>query len=74
MKLRVLDNFFVQKKIKIVSDTTNSFWGQKWSIFAPKTAFLADFGINEDISKMDENWHTLSTFEADKDKNSFGHF
>ena len=59
MKLRVLDNFFVQKKIKIVSDTTDTFWGQKWSIFAPKTAFLADFGINEDISKMDENWHTL---------------
>ena len=50
MKLGLLDQFFVLKKMKTVSDTTDSFWGQKWPIFAPKTAFLADFEIIGGIS------------------------
>ena len=81
MKLGLLDQFFVLKKMKIVLDTTDSFWGQKWPIFAPKTAILANFGIDKgvpfytfSISKMDETWPTSSTFKAVKEKNSFGHF
>ena len=50
MKLGVLDQFFVPKKMKIVSDTMDSFWGQKWPIFDPKTAILANFGIDKGIS------------------------
>ena len=49
MKLGLLDQFFVLKKMKIVSDTTDSFWGQKWPIFAPKTAILANFGIDKGV-------------------------
>ena len=50
MKLGELDQNFVPKKMKIVSDTMDSFLGQKWPIFAPKTAFLADFEIIGGIS------------------------
>ena len=50
MKLGLLHQLLRPSKKKTVSDTSDSFWGRKWSIFAPKTAILANFGINEGIS------------------------
>ena len=46
----IQDQLLGLKKIKTVSNIPDSFWGQKWPIFAPKTAFLANFGIIEGIS------------------------
>ena len=46
----IQDQLLGLKKIKTVSNIPDSFWGQKWPIFAPKTAFLAYFGIIEGIA------------------------
>ena len=80
IELGIQDQLLGLKKIKTVSNIPDSFWGQKWPIFAPKTAFLANFGIIEGISilfkksKMDETQHTTSTIKADEDKSNLAHF
>ena len=50
IELGIQDQLLGLKKIKTISKIPDSFWGQKRSIFAPKTAFLANFGIIEGIS------------------------
>ena len=50
MKLGLLHHFLRPSKKKTISDTSDSFLGQKWPIFAPKTAFLAHFEIIDGIS------------------------
>ena len=71
MKLGILHQLLRLTKIKTVSDTTDSFLGQKWPIFAPKTAFYADFGKKWGhfytfwYLKWIKNWHTSSTLKAD---------
>ena len=40
MKLGILNQLLRLKKIKTVSYTSDSFWGQKWPIFAPNPVFL----------------------------------
>ena len=70
----IQDQLLGLKKIKTVLGTADSFFGQKWPIFAPKSAFLAHFEIINGIfsifliSNMDETWHTSSTFKVDEDK------
>ena len=49
INLDILHKFLRLTKIKTVSDTSDSFWGQKWPIFAPKTAILANFGIDKGV-------------------------
>ena len=45
IELGILDQLLGLEKIKTVSNIPDSFWGQKWPIFVPKTAFLAHFEI-----------------------------
>ena len=71
MKLGILHQLLRLTKIKTVSDTTDSFLGQKWPIFAPKTAFFADFAKKWGhfytfwYLKWIKNWHTSSILKAD---------
>ena len=50
MKLFILHQRIRLTKMKIVSDTSDSFKDQKWLIFAPKAAFLANFELTDVIS------------------------
>ena len=47
MKLGILYQLLWQKKTKTVSDSRNSFIGQKMANFALKMVFLANFGMIE---------------------------
>ena len=73
-KLGTLHQLLRLMKIKTVSDTSNSFLGPKWTIFVPKTAFLAHFEMEFlyfSISNMDETWHTSSTYKLEVSETVF---
>ena len=79
MKLGLLHQHLRPSKKKTISDTSDSFLGQKWPIFAPKTAFLAHFEIIDGISLFFQYpiWMKLGIlhrfFKVDEDEKSFGH-
>ena len=73
-KLGTLHQLLRLMKIKTVSDTSNSFLGPKWTIFVPKTAFLAHFEMEFlyfSISNMDETSHTSSTYKLEVSETVF---
>ena len=59
MILIILHQLLKLAETKTDLDTSDSFWAQKWPIYAPKTAVLDEFWTSEVvytflISKMDE--------------------
>ena len=80
MKLGLLHQLLRPSKKKTISDTSDSFLGQKWPIFAPKTAFLAHFEIIDGITLFFQYpiWMKLNILHQFlrlmKIKKSFGHF